>query len=84
MPLPGLTKEQMVEVSRIMVKELHVPVELMMEHSGLNLARLATRFSGVKPIEYLIVAGCRQLPQTWTIMDIFEFDFIYSSRETSS
>jgi NAD(P)H-hydrate epimerase len=57
MPLPGLTKEQMVEVDRIMVEELHVPVELMMEHAGLNLARLATRLSGVKPIEYLVVAG---------------------------
>ncbi len=28
--------------------------------------------------------GCRQLPQTWTILDIFEYDLIYSSRETSS
>ncbi|MGY5862623.1 MAG: NAD(P)H-hydrate epimerase [Candidatus Thorarchaeota archaeon] len=47
----------MVEVDRIMVDELHVPVELMMEHAGLNLARLATRFGGLKPIEYLVVAG---------------------------
>ena len=57
MPLPGITKEQMVEVDRIMVKELHVPVELMMEHAGLNLARLAIRFRRFKPIEYLVVVG---------------------------
>jgi NAD(P)H-hydrate epimerase len=57
MPLPGLTKEQMVDVDRIMVKELHVPVELMMEHAGHNLARLAIRFRRFKPIEYLVVAG---------------------------
>jgi NAD(P)H-hydrate epimerase len=57
MPLPGLTKEQMIEVDRIMVHELHIPVELMMEQAGLNLARLATRFGRFKPIEYLVVAG---------------------------
>lgn len=57
MPLPGLTKEQMVEVDSIMVHELHIPVELMMEQAGLNLARLATRFGRFKPIEYLVVAG---------------------------
>ena len=57
MPLPGITKEQMIEVDRIMVKELHVPVELMMEHAGLNLARLAIRFRRFKPIEYLVVVG---------------------------
>ncbi|TET81476.1 hypothetical protein E3J38_03845 [candidate division TA06 bacterium] len=57
MPLPGLTKTQMVEVDRIMVNELHVPIELMMEQAGLNLARLATRFRRSKPIEYLGVVG---------------------------
>ncbi len=57
MPLPGLTKDQMVEVDRIMVNELQVPVELMMEQAGLNLARLAARFRRFKPIEYLVVVG---------------------------
>ncbi len=28
--------------------------------------------------------GCRQLLQTWTILDIFEYDLIYSNHETSS
>ncbi|MHA2246430.1 MAG: NAD(P)H-hydrate epimerase [Candidatus Hodarchaeales archaeon] len=44
MLLPGITKEQMIEVDRIMMKEYHIPVELMMEHAGLNLARLALKF----------------------------------------
>ncbi|MHA1936502.1 MAG: NAD(P)H-hydrate epimerase [Candidatus Thorarchaeota archaeon] len=44
MSLPGITKQQMVEVDRIMMEEFLVPVELMMEHAGLNLARLTTRY----------------------------------------
>ncbi len=39
--LPGITKKQMVEVDRIMMEEYHIPVELMMEHAGSNLAHLA-------------------------------------------
>jgi len=31
-----------------------------------------------------IEEGRRQLLQTWTILDIFGYDLIYSSRETSS
>ncbi len=41
MSLPGITKTQMVEIDRIMMEEYHIPVELMMEHAGSNLARLA-------------------------------------------
>jgi NAD(P)H-hydrate epimerase len=40
MGLPGLTTPQMAEVDRIMMQELRVPVELMMEHAGSNLAKL--------------------------------------------
>jgi len=42
MGLPGITKEQMVKVDDIMMNDLHVPVELMMEYAGHNLARLST------------------------------------------
>lgn len=44
MGLPGITKEQMVKVDEIMMNDLHVPVELMMEHAGHNLARLSTNY----------------------------------------
>ena len=57
MGLPGITKEQMIEVDRIMVEEYHIPVELMMEHAGLNLARLAVKCSKENVNEYIIVAG---------------------------
>ena len=40
MCLPGITGAQMIEVDRIIVNELEVPIELMMEHPGLSLARL--------------------------------------------
>ena len=41
--LPGITKDQMQEVDRLMIEEYQVPIELMMEHAGLNLARLAVK-----------------------------------------
>ena len=44
MGLPGITKEQMVKVDEIMMEDLNVPVELMMEHAGHNLARLSTNY----------------------------------------
>lgn len=46
MALPGLTKDQMLEVDRLMMEEYHIPVELMMEHAGFNLARLACQLTG--------------------------------------
>ena len=45
MGLPGITKEQMAEVDRIMVEDFKIPVELMMELAGLNLAILALNLS---------------------------------------
>lgn len=41
MTLPGLTREQMVEVDRIMVEDYDIPIELMMENAGSALARVA-------------------------------------------
>jgi NAD(P)H-hydrate epimerase len=55
MGLPGLTTSQMVEVDRIMMKGLNIPLELMMEHAGHNLARLALNLSHKKT--FRIVAG---------------------------
>lgn len=52
--LGGITTEQMIEVDRIMMEDLQIPVELMMEHAGLNLARLVR---SVSTGSVLIVAG---------------------------
>lgn len=57
MGLPGITREQMIEVDRLMVEEYHIPVELMMEHAGLNLARLAVKYSKENVNKFIIVAG---------------------------
>lgn len=46
MVLPGITKEQMVEVDRIMMDELHIPIELMMENAGKSLAMLGGTLAG--------------------------------------
>ena len=57
MSLPGITKEQMAEVDRIMVEDFKIPVELMMELAGLNLAILALNLSKKKIFNYIIIAG---------------------------
>jgi NAD(P)H-hydrate epimerase len=57
MCLPGISGEQMAEVDRIMVNELKVPVDLMMEHAGLSLARLAVALSTRQNPDFYIVAG---------------------------
>lgn len=57
MGLPGITREQMIEVDRLMIEEYHIPVELMMEHAGLNLARLVVKYSKENVNKYIIVAG---------------------------
>ncbi len=56
MALPGITKEQMVEVDRIMMEDYKVPVELMMEHAGHNLARLASHYMRTSD-EVIVIAG---------------------------
>ncbi len=57
MGLPGITKEQMAEVDRIMVEDFKIPVELMMELAGYNLANLALNLSKNKYSNYIIIAG---------------------------
>ncbi|MHA2141132.1 MAG: NAD(P)H-hydrate epimerase [Candidatus Thorarchaeota archaeon] len=47
----------MIEVDRIMVDELKVPIELMMEHAGLSLARLAVALSTRQNPDFYVVAG---------------------------
>ena len=56
MGLPGLTKEQMIKIDELMMRDLNVPVEFMMEHAGHNLARLSTNLS-VKNQTSLVIAG---------------------------
>jgi hypothetical protein len=41
--VPALTGEQMREVDRIMMEELHIQLAQMMENAGRNLADLALR-----------------------------------------
>ena len=57
MGLPGLTSSQMVEVDRIMMDELGVPVGLMMEHAGNNLARLCVDLSPTRDGTFRVIAG---------------------------
>ena len=57
MGLPGITRNQMREVDRLMMEEYHIPVELMMEHAGLNLARLAVRLSNGNSRIFQVIAG---------------------------
>ncbi len=57
MCLPGITGEQMIEVDRIMVNKYNVPIELMMEHAGLALARLAVTLSNRQNPEFYIIVG---------------------------
>lgn len=57
MTLPGLTKNQMVAIDRIMMETLDVPVELMMEHAGSNLARLATHCVDADTSTIKIIVG---------------------------
>jgi NAD(P)H-hydrate epimerase len=55
--LPGITKEQMAEVDRIMVEDFRIPIELMMEHAGLSLANLAINLSKRPYSNYIIIVG---------------------------
>ena len=50
MGLPGITKEEMTEVDRIMVEDFRIPIELMMELAGYNLANIAVNLSRNKNI----------------------------------
>ena len=53
--LPGITREQMIQVDRLM-EQRGISLLLMMENAGLNLARLAFLMS--KPTtSYIVIAG---------------------------
>lgn len=41
--LPGISKDQMIEVDRIMMDDFGIGAELLMENAGLSLARLAAQ-----------------------------------------
>ena len=46
-----LTTDQMIEVDRVMIEDLHIELIQMMENAGRNLARLAlARYSSVAPV----------------------------------
>jgi NAD(P)H-hydrate epimerase len=47
----------MIEIDRIMIEEYDIPVELMMEHAGLNLARLSIIKSNENISRDIIIAG---------------------------
>lgn len=57
--LPGISTDQMIEVDRIMMEDFSIPVELMMEHAGVNLAKLVVQnyqSAGIGGL-ILVVAG---------------------------
>ncbi|MHA1944292.1 MAG: NAD(P)H-hydrate epimerase, partial [Candidatus Thorarchaeota archaeon] len=47
----------MIEVDRIMIQDLGIQLELMMEHAGLNLARLALELSHPHTHSFRIIVG---------------------------
>lgn len=47
----------MTEVDRIMVEDFRIPIELMMELAGYNLAKIALNLSRNKYSNYIIIAG---------------------------
>ncbi len=57
MTLPGLTKAQMIMIDRMMMENLEVPVELMMEHAGSSLARLAVKQAPKNDADFTIIVG---------------------------
>ena len=57
MGLPGVTREEMTEVDRIMVEDFRIPIELMMELAGYNLATIALNLSRNNYSNYIIIAG---------------------------
>jgi NAD(P)H-hydrate epimerase len=55
--LPGVTREEMAEVDRLMVEDFRIPIELMMELAGYNLANIAVNLSRDKYSKYIVIAG---------------------------
>jgi len=55
MSIPTVTMDQMREVDRIMIQDLHIELKQMMENAGRNLARLA--FLRFRPSRVVVLAG---------------------------
>jgi NAD(P)H-hydrate epimerase len=53
--IPTVTMDQMREVDRIMIEDLHIELKQMMENAGRNLARLA--FLRFRPSRVVVLAG---------------------------
>ncbi len=53
--LPTLTRQQMIEVDRLMIEEVGISLAQMMENAGLHLARLAV--DRYQPASVLVLAG---------------------------
>jgi len=47
----------MIKVDKLMVNRYQIPIELMMEHAGFNLARLVLKLSNTSIDSYNIIAG---------------------------
>jgi len=55
--LSGVTREEMTEVGHIMVEDFRIPIELMVELAGYNLANITLNLSRNKDSYYIITAG---------------------------
>ena len=51
----GVTRSGMIEVDRIMTDDLGIHVELMMEHAGLNLAKISVNYADQFGIDKFVV-----------------------------
>ena len=52
-----ITREGMVEVDRIMENDLKIGVELMMEHAGLNLAKITLSYFSKESFDWIVVVA---------------------------
>ena len=57
MGLSGFTREEMTEVNRVMVEDFRIPIELMMELAGHNLANIGLNLSRNNDSNYIIIVG---------------------------
>ena len=56
--LPTITRDGMIEVDRIMVDDLAIPLHVMVEQAGINLAKLAVKYAKSQKCDrYLIICG---------------------------
>lgn len=56
--IPAISREGMVEVDRIVTEDLRIEIPLMMEHAGLNLAKIVVKyFEKLRLNKIIIVSG---------------------------